>query len=93
VWPAHEPGGGGGDGVPATAALPSSEVAAPAAAAVAAVGVDSAEWEDSEAGFDEAFALATAKAWRLSVTVFRRPGEGAGSTATHRAKAFSGLMR
>ncbi len=98
AWPAL-PCGEGGGGVPATAALPSSEVEVPAAAATvaaaaaAAAGDDSSEWEDSEAGFDEAFALATAAAWRLSVAVFRRPRDGAGSTAAHRVQAFSGLMR
>lgn len=90
AWPAP-PGGGGGGGVPATAALPSSEVAVPA---VAAAGDDSAIWEDSEACFDEAFALATAAAWRLNVAVFQRPSNGASSTAAaHRAKAFSRLIR
>ena len=87
---------------PASAVLPggpvsSTEVAVVPAAAPAAAEDDAvdAEWKDSEQGFDEAFALATAAAarGRPSFTIFRRPGNASGSPVDDRAAFVARLIR
>lgn len=88
--------------VPAGAPSTSTEVAvvspAPAAAVPAAAGEDGAadaEWEDSEQGFDEAFALATeaAQGGRPRFMVFRRAGSADGSRVDDRAAFAARLVR
>lgn len=89
-------------GAPPSSPSPSTGVAVVTAAVAKAVGDNSAtgcdaagsDWEDSERGFDEAFALAAAAAaWRPGLTVFRRPANADGSPVDGRAAFVARLVR